>query len=275
VARANQDEESERRILEIIQREKDRAYWRRLNYALGKKRGSSVSAVQLTDDEGNVTEFNTQAEVQNAIWSEVHQSRYHMAEEAPICNGRLRGKFGYNATSAAARAVLAGEYEFSADFDEATKRLMESIADIRQIVPEDSVDRIITREIWQQKWKKKKEETSSSVSTLHFGHYISGADCDEISDFHALKTSLALVHGISLKGLCVMLEKTMGVKLITKLRAILLMEADFNASNKIIFGERLMDNARKYKLMPEEIFSEKQRMADNGAIAKRTFYDIT
>jgi hypothetical protein len=155
---------------------------------------------------------------------------------------------------------------------------MESIADIRQIVPEDSVDRIITREIWQQKWRKKKEETSSSVSTLHFGHYISGADCDEISDFHALKTSLALVHGIALnrwsKGLCVMLEKVMGVKLINKLQAILLMEADFNASNKIIFGERMMDNARKYKLMPEEIFSEKQRMADDGAVAKCTFYDI-
>jgi hypothetical protein len=78
VARANQDEESERRILEIIQQEKDRAYWRRLNYALGKKRGSSVSAVQLQDEHGNVTEVNTQSEVQNAIWTEVHQSRYHL-----------------------------------------------------------------------------------------------------------------------------------------------------------------------------------------------------
>jgi hypothetical protein len=278
VARANQDSEAERRILEIIQREKDRAYWRRLNFALGKKRGTSVSAVQLQDEDGNIREYNTQQEVQDAIWKEVHQSRYHLAKEAPICKGNLRGEFGYNATSEAARAVLAGEYEFGDDFEEATKRIMESIADIRKIVPEDSVDKIITREIWQKKWKKKKEETSSSVSTLHFGHYISGADCDEISDFHALKTSLALVHGIALnrwsKGLCVMLEKVMGVKLINKLRAILLMEADFNASNKIIFGERMMDNARKYKLMPEEIFSEKQRMADDGAVAKRTFYDI-
>jgi hypothetical protein len=278
VARANQDSEAERRILEIIQREQDRAFWRRLNFALGKKRGSSVSAVQLQDDEGNITEFNTQSEVQDAIWREVHQSRYHLAEEAPICQGNLREEFGYNATTEAAKAVLAGEYEFSEEFEEAMRRIMESIADIRAVVPEDSVDRIITREIWQQKWRKKKEETSSSVSTLHFGHYILGADCDVISDFHALKTSLALVHGIALnrwsKGLCVMLEKVMGVKLINKLRAILLMEADFNASNKIIFGERMMDNARKYKLMPEEIFSEKQRMADDGAVAKRTFYDI-
>jgi hypothetical protein len=39
-----------------------------------------------------------------------------------------------------------------------------------------------------------------------------------------------------------MLEKVMGVKLINKLHAILLMEADFNAANKIIYGERMLDN---------------------------------
>lgn len=278
VARVNEDAEAERRILEIIQREKDRAYWKRINYALGKKRSSSVSAVQVVDDEGNMTEYTTQTEVQNAIWSEVHQSRYHLAEEAPICNGRLKGEFGYNATSLAAREVLEGKYEFGDDFHCATRRLMEAMAEIRQVVPVDAVDKIITREIWQKKWKKKREETASSVSTLHFGHYITGADSDEISDFHALKTSLALVHGIALerwsKGLCVMLEKVMGVRLITKLRAILLMEADFNAMNKIVYGERMLDQARKYKLMPEEIFSEKNKMADDGALSKALFYDI-
>lgn len=45
VAQVNGDSEAERHILEIIQREKDRAYWKRLNLALGKKRSSSVSAV--------------------------------------------------------------------------------------------------------------------------------------------------------------------------------------------------------------------------------------
>ncbi len=33
-----------------------------------------------------------------------------------------------------------------------------------------------------------------------------------------------------------MLEKTLGVTLVTKLRVILLMEADFNATNKIFYG---------------------------------------
>jgi hypothetical protein len=33
-----------------------------------------------------------------------------------------------------------------------------------------------------------------------------------------------------------MLEKTLGITLVTKLRVILLMEADFNATNKIVYG---------------------------------------
>ena len=278
VARINEDQRSEKRILDIIQREQDRAFWRRINHGLGKKRSTSVSAVQTKDENGIMTEYNTQKSVQEVIWKEVHQTRYHLAEEAPICQGKLRGEFGYSATSLAAKLVLAGEYEFGDDFHAATRRLMEAIADVRKVVPKDAVEQIITTEIWQQKWRKKREETSSSVSQLHFGHYISGADSDVISDFHALKTSLALVHGIALKrwsqGLCVMLEKVLGVKLINKLRAILLMEADFNAANKIVYGERMLDQARKYKLMPEEIFSERGKMPDDGGVSKILFYDI-
>jgi hypothetical protein len=129
-------------------------------------------------------------------------------------SGQAPRQFGYSANTLAARQVLSGSFQFSSDFHAATRRICEAIADFRCVVPADSVDHIITREIWQQKWKGKKEETSSSVSKLHFGHYISGAHSDQISDFHALKTSLALVHGIALgrwsRGLCVMLEKVLG-----------------------------------------------------------------
>ena len=71
----------------------------------------------------------------------------------------------------------------------------------------------------------------------------------------------------------VMLEKTFGVTLVTKLRAILLMEADFNATNKILYGVRMMGQARSYNLMPDEIYSEKNRMADDGTLAKTLFFD--
>ncbi len=52
------------------------------------------------------------------------------------------------------------------------------------------------------------------------------------------------------------------------------MEADFNATNKIIYGQWMMDTMQKYKLMPKEIFSKKNRLANDGTLAKVLFYDI-
>ncbi len=54
-----------------------------------------------------------------------------------------------------------------------------------------------------------------------------------------------------------MLEKTLGVTLVTKLCAIFWMDGDFNAANKIVYGIRMLDNALGHQLMPEEKFSEK------------------
>ena len=71
-----------------------------------------------------------------------------------------------------------------------------------------------------------------------------------------------------------MLEKKPGYTLIEKLRAILLMEADFNAQNGTIYGSRMLNVARKYKCMPEEIFSELGKTADDGSLTKVLIYDI-
>jgi hypothetical protein len=71
-----------------------------------------------------------------------------------------------------------------------------------------------------------------------------------------------------------MLEKTFGVTLVTKLRAILLMEGDFNVTNKIVYRERMLQNARNHNQMPEEIFSKKNRMVDDGMLCKTLFFNI-
>ncbi len=73
---------------------------------------------------------------------------------------------------------------------------------------------------------------------------------------------------------CQILQKTLGVTLVSKLRAILRMEADFNASNKIIYGIRMMGQAREYNLMPDEIYSKKNWIADDGTLTKTLFFDI-
>jgi hypothetical protein len=74
--------------------------------------------------------------------------------------------------------------------------------------------------------------------------------------------------------LSVILEQVFGCALITKLWFILLMEANFKSTNKIIYGNRMLDMARKYKLIPGEIYSEQNCLADDGTLIKVLFYDI-
>ena len=47
-----------------------------------------------------------------------------------------------------------------------------------------------------------------------------------------------------------MLEKVFSARLVSKLLAILLREADFKAMNKEVYGVWMLDNACKYKLIP-------------------------
>ena len=50
-----------------------------------------------------------------------------------------------------------------------------------------------------------------------------------------------------------MLENIAAVALMTKLRVILLIEAEFNFHNRLVFGDRMMKLARENGLVPEEI----------------------
>ncbi len=100
VAQEQEDDIAERNILAIIKRKKDKAFWCRLNYALGKHvRSQSVRAVQVKDGAGGVLDFDTKEAVQEAIFNKVHRKQYNLAEEAPICQGAIRGQFGYTTTS--------------------------------------------------------------------------------------------------------------------------------------------------------------------------------
>jgi hypothetical protein len=143
------------------------------------------------------------------------------------------------------------------------------------LVPASSVSIGITPEQWKQYWQVVNDEKSSSESGIHFGHYIVGSKSDTISHYHVARVTVTLTHTIHLerwsRELSVMLEKTLGVALVTKLRAIFLMEGDFNAANKIVYCKRMLDNAREYQLMPEKIFSEKIGWPTTGLYVRHYF----
>ena len=85
-------------------------------------------------------------------------------------------------------------------------------------------------------WKRAKERTSSGRSGVHFGHFMAGAKHTGIATFDATMAQIPYQTGYSPKiwqhGVNVMLVKKKGDYRVSKLRAILLYEADFNQNNK-------------------------------------------
>jgi hypothetical protein len=52
------------------------------------------------------------------------------------------------------------------------------------------------------------------------------------------------------------------------------MEADFNSANKQVYGIRMLSKAQRHNLMQEEIYSEQNKMADDGMLTKVLIYYI-
>ena len=76
-------------------------------------------------------------------------------------------------------------------------------------------------------------------------------------------------------GLQVMLEKVAGVALVKKLRAILLMEADYIIFNKWVFGYKVMNLLYAVDFMPSDQFSQKQSTAEDARLDSRFTFDIS
>ena len=72
-----------------------------------------------------------------------------------------------------------------------------------------------------------------------------------------------------------MLEKKQGDISVSKLRAILLIEADFNMKNKIIFNMRLILRLKKEGLIPKEIMGgRREKLAIHVVLNKKLLVDI-
>ncbi len=145
--------------------------------------------------------------------------------------------------------------------DEATDDLSHEIASTLSVIPANSITTTTTQQDWQTYWKQADEQTLSSESGLHFGHYKAAINLEYISHYHVAETTVALTLGQPFdrwkRGVTVMLEKERRVNLVSKLCAILLMEADFNTSNNIIFGNRMLYSIQKHAMMLEEILVRK------------------
>ena len=272
----NKKDEEARRIKAMLRHEAERKQWQGIHRVTKRDRAGAVDRIEVLQPDGSVKVYTGKKECEQAIMKEITE-RFERAKSAPICQGALFDLLGYGANTETAIEILEGRFEAPEGTDDATLTLFEEIARIWKQMESGEVDIKVTKEDFQYYWKKVRERTASSYSGLHFGHYIAAAFSDRLSEIHALKLSVIARTGCApdrwARGLSVLLEKIAGVALVTKLRAILLMEADFNCHNKLIFGSRMMALGREYGLVPDEIFSAKGKTAEDAILLQTLVYD--
>ena len=158
----------------------------------------------------------------------------------------MSDKLSYLADTDYSSGVLDGKFTPDPAMDEYTNKFLSFIGKRRKL---NTFSPDVLRKDFIQFWKGAREKTSSSLSGRHFGHYKAASRNHNISEIHASFQHMASKSGIRLtrwaKGLTVMLEKIEGNIKVDKLRAILLMEADFNQMNKLLFGHRMIKQPEK------------------------------
>ena len=138
---------------------------------------------------------------------------------------------------------------------------------------------VFTKEDFQSFWKKCNDCTSSSILGLHYGHYKAAADNDHLSKLHTIqmqvitKASHSLAHWH--KGLSCMLENVMGVIVVDKLWAILLMEADFNTFNGIIFAKCMINQVEEQGWIPLECCARQDHEAIKVGLNQKLALNIS
>jgi hypothetical protein len=225
-----------KRAKQALAHEQQRDNARHMKHLRGKQRAAGAVTTVGVRQGDDYFEYDDQATIEQLI-IENNSARFRLTENTPPMTEPLLLELGYLSHMEAARQILGGTYVCNRDF----LKYLQRSPGVDEV---DCIDTSFTREDFRTYWKQAKECTSSSLSSLHYGHYKAVINNDKLSEMHSVFVDIAVNLGYSpkqwQKGLTLMLEKKRGVILISKLRAILLMEADFNFANKTIFGWRMM-----------------------------------
>jgi hypothetical protein len=137
----------------------------------------------------------------------------------------------------------------------------------------------ITPSICNYYWGGTSKATSSVLSGIHFGHWKAWRLSAELIRLVCSQLNLITRCGNPptrwSNGLQVLLEKVPGVALVDKLRAILLMEGDFNFYNKWIFGRVAVNKLYDIGYIPEDQYSKKGSTAEDLKLDNRLTMDLS
>ena len=272
--REDDEDATEKEARAAMKKKEDiRLSWRVIRKSLGRGHMGSVKVVEVLRN-GSWTRVTSRREIEESIMQE-NSKRFRLTEGTPLMTALAKAMFGQLADSVMVEQILNGEFDYDS-VEPDVAQFFRLFASARA----HPISAKISKDDFQQYWKKARERTASSISGLHFGHYKAAASSDLLSLLHASIIDSAFNRGYPLsrwtKGLSCMLEKEEGVIKVDKLRAILLLEADFNFATKLLVGKRMVETLEFDGALAEEQFgSRKQRSSIEVALNRRLLSDIS
>lgn len=250
-----EDIEKFKGILRVIEREEQRSMWQSIRRVTNEPRLGAITMVQRETEEG-IVELTNMDEMCTEI-QEVTERRFGLAESAPVTNSSLRQSIGFLANTEFAFRLVSGQEPIPSDIVGSTRLVIEEMQRLWSAEGNERFQAFhVSSEDCRRFWSRVNEATSSSMSNLHFGLQKAAMFSDIITAFVADKISVIGSYGCPparwASGLQVMLEKIAGVALVNKLRAILLMESDYNFFNKWAFGHLALNRLYQERYIPED-----------------------
>ena len=272
-------EEERKRAQQALNTERARTASRQIRRIKGKINGGAIKEIEIPpppNHHGPPQLIQKREQVIQGIMDMV-KTRYHLIDSSPLMEATTLNALGLLADTPTAQAILEGTHCGTIHPD---ANICAFLNLINHKGPSPPISHSITTTDFQNYWKKAKEDTSSSLSGRHFGHYKAATKSEELSEIYTDLCNLTYAKGYPLQrwkaGLTVMLEKEPGVINVDKLRAILLLEADFNFLNKLFFGSRMIHRAHKDHLIPPETFGGvKDRNPHQLALVRKCAIDFS
>jgi hypothetical protein len=197
-----------------------------------------LSVIEIEDRDGNWTEVTDQKTIEHELLKEL-KSRFNQASHTPFQTEPLLSDVGPLGISEKSKHILQGTYIPTDQIDEWARNLLPFLS---QVIPTE-VQSDLTPEQYKLGWKKVQEKTSAGPSGLTIPQMKAHGTSEYLTKMDTMMANLPYRYGFSplrwRKGVDVMLEKKPGARQLSKLRAILLYEADFNQNNKRLGREML------------------------------------
>lgn len=207
------------------------------------------------------------------IICDINKAQYHQAHCTPFGSGSLASLIGRRGNTATAKTLISGllPHRVLDHLLPETVRILHTLVTPVPTFMQATTE--ITPDTFISTYKNIREDTSTSPSGRHIGHYKVACQDPVLTLLHASMMAIPFRVGIAPhrwnRVIDIMLEKEPGNARCHPLRIIALFESDFNQAKRILIGCKLIHHMHDWEMTPPMQFGSTPGKQCLSAVLKK------